>query len=85
VSGRQQERSKAALRKRFEVEEQQAIDAVARWVGHPAARSVIERRRVGAETVVMPSAVERVVTVEAAAVLQGRDAVSQRAGRKNPV
>jgi hypothetical protein len=60
VSGRKQERSEAALRKRFEAEEQQAINAVARWVGHPAVRGVIERRRIGAETVVMP--IERMLT-----------------------
>jgi hypothetical protein len=54
VSGRKPGRSVAALRKRFEAEEQQAIDAVARWVGHPAVRGVVERRRIGAETVVMP-------------------------------
>ena len=54
MSGRKQARSEPALRKRFQAEEQQAIDAVARWVGHPAVRGVIERRRIGAETVVMP-------------------------------
>jgi hypothetical protein len=42
------------LRKRFEAEEQQAIDALARWIGHPAVRGIIDRRRVGAETFVMP-------------------------------
>ena len=47
-------RTGEALRNRFKVEEQQAIDALARWIGHPAIRGVIERRRVGAETVVMP-------------------------------
>lgn len=60
VSGRKQARSEPALRKRFQAEEQQAIDAVARWVGHPAVRGVIERRRIGAETVVMP--IERMLT-----------------------
>ncbi len=50
----------AVMRKRFEAEERQAVDAVARWVGHPAVRGVIERRRVGAETVVMP--IERLLT-----------------------
>jgi hypothetical protein len=60
VSGRKQERSDEPLRKKFEAEEQQAIDAVMRWVGHPAVRGVIERRRIGAETVVMP--IERMLT-----------------------
>jgi len=40
--------------KRFQTGEQQAIDALARWIGHPAVRPVIERRRIGAETVVQP-------------------------------
>jgi hypothetical protein len=56
VSGRAEE----ALRKRFEAEERQAIDVLARWVGDPAVRGIIERRRVGAETVVMP--IERLLT-----------------------
>ena len=43
-----------ALRKRFEAEEQQAIDALARWIGPPAVHGIIGRRRIGAETVVMP-------------------------------
>jgi hypothetical protein len=54
VSGPKGKRTDEALRKRFEAEEQQAIDMLARWIGHPAVRGVIERRRVGAETVVMP-------------------------------
>ena len=37
------------------------------------------------EVVGLWSAAERVVAVKAAAALQGRDAVSQRVGRKNPV
>lgn len=44
----------AALLKRFQAGEQQAIDALARWIWHPAVRPVIERRRIGAETVVLP-------------------------------
>ena len=59
MSGPEQ-RAEAALRKRFEAEEQQAVEAVARWIGHPAVRPVILRRRIGAETVVMP--VERMLT-----------------------
>lgn len=55
-SGRRQE----ALRRRFLAEEQQAIDAVTRWIGHPAVRGIIQRRRVGAETVVMP--IDRLLT-----------------------
>jgi hypothetical protein len=54
VSGRKG--AEQALRRRFEAEEQQAIDALARWIGHPAVRGIIERRRIGAETVVMPVA-----------------------------
>jgi hypothetical protein len=54
VSGPKGSRTGEALRKRFEAEEQQAIDTLARWIGHPAVRRIIERRRVGAETVVMP-------------------------------
>jgi hypothetical protein len=53
-------RAEEALRKRFKTEEQQAIDALTRWIGHPAIRGVIERRRVGAETVVMP--IQRLLT-----------------------
>lgn len=49
-------RDDEALRKRFVTGEQQAIDALARWVTHPAVRPVIERRRIQAETVVMPIA-----------------------------
>jgi hypothetical protein len=56
VNGRRGDRAGQALRKRFETEERQAIEALARWIGHPALRSVIERRRLGAETVVMPIA-----------------------------
>jgi hypothetical protein len=56
VSGPNRNRIDEALRKRFQAEEQQAIDALARWIGHPAVRGVVERRRVGAETVVMPIA-----------------------------
>ncbi len=54
MSGPKGNRGEEALRKRFESEEHQAIDALARWIGHPAVRGIIERRRVGAETVVMP-------------------------------
>jgi hypothetical protein len=54
VTGRKGTRAGDALRKRFVVEEQQAIGTLARWIGHPAVRGVIERRRLGAETVVMP-------------------------------
>lgn len=43
-----------ALVKRFQAGEQQATDALARWIGHSAVRLVIERRRIGAETVVQP-------------------------------
>jgi hypothetical protein len=46
----------AALRKRFEAEEEQAITSLARWIGHPAVRGVIERRRAGAEAVLIPIA-----------------------------
>jgi hypothetical protein len=56
VSGRGGNRAGQALRKRFEAEERQAIDALARWIGHPSLRAIIERRRIGAETVVMPVA-----------------------------
>ena len=56
VSGPNRNRIEEARRKRFEAEEQQAIDALARWIGHPAVGGVIERRRVGAKTVVMPIA-----------------------------
>jgi hypothetical protein len=41
-------------RKRFQAEEQQAIDAVARWVVHHAVRGVIEHRRAEAEQAVAP-------------------------------
>jgi hypothetical protein len=44
----------ATLRERFRAEEQQAITALARWIGHPAVRGVIERRRAGAEAVLIP-------------------------------
>jgi len=60
VGGPKRNRAEEALRKRFKTEEQQAIDALARWIAHPAVRSIIERRRVGAETVVMP--IERHLT-----------------------
>jgi hypothetical protein len=60
VSGPKGKRADQALRKRFEAEEQQAIDMLARWIGHAAVRGVIERRRAGAETVVMP--IERLLT-----------------------
>lgn len=56
MSGRGENHAGQALRRRFEAEERQAIDAVARWIGHPALRSIVERRRIGAETVVMPIA-----------------------------
>lgn len=42
------------LRKRFEAAEEQAIDAHARWLGHPAVRGVIEHRRADAEQAVAP-------------------------------
>jgi hypothetical protein len=54
VNGQKSHRTEEALRKRFEAEEQQAIDALTRWIGHPAVRDIIGRRRIGAETVVMP-------------------------------
>ena len=60
MGGPKRNRAEEALRKRFKTEEQQAIDALARWIAHPAVRSIIERRRVGAETVVMP--IERHLT-----------------------
>jgi hypothetical protein len=60
VSGSRGDRGQEALRRRFKTEEQQAVDALARWIGHPAVRSVIERRRAGAEAVVMP--IERHLT-----------------------
>ena len=52
--GSQSDGAAATLRKRFEAEEQQAINALARWIGHPAVRGMIGRRRLGADTVVMP-------------------------------
>lgn len=54
MSGPKGNRAGEALHKRFQAEEQQAIDALARWISHPALPGVIERRRIGAETVVMP-------------------------------
>jgi hypothetical protein len=60
VSGPKGKRADEALRKRFKAEEQQAIGMLARWIGHPAVRGVTERRRAGAETVVMP--IERLLT-----------------------
>jgi hypothetical protein len=60
MSGTMRNRADEALRKRFKTEEQQAVDALARWIGHPAVRGIIERLRVGAETVVMP--IERHLT-----------------------
>lgn len=54
MSGPKGNRAEEALRRRFKAEEQQAIDVLARWIGHPAVRSIISRRRVGVETVVMP-------------------------------
>jgi hypothetical protein len=54
VSNPKGNRAEQALRKRFDAEERQAIDALTRWIGHHAVRGVIERRRIGAETVVMP-------------------------------
>jgi hypothetical protein len=48
-------RADEALRKRFQTEEQQAVDAQARWIGHPAVRGIIERRRVGAGEMNMPA------------------------------
>ena len=52
--GSQSDGAAATLRKRFQAEERQAITALARWIGHPAVRGVIERRRAGADAVVMP-------------------------------
>lgn len=60
MNGQKSKRTEDALRKRFEAEEQQAIEALARWIGHPAVPGIIGRRRVGAETVVMP--IERHLT-----------------------
>ncbi len=54
VSGPKGKRAEEALRKQFEAEEQQAINALARWVGHPAVRDVTAHRRVGAEQAVAP-------------------------------
>jgi len=56
VSAPERLRAAAAVRKRFEAVEQQAVEAAARWIGHPALRGVIERRRLGAEAVVIPIA-----------------------------
>ena len=49
-------RDDAALHKRFQAEERQAVDALTRWIRHPAIPAIINRRRIGAETVVMPIA-----------------------------
>jgi hypothetical protein len=46
----------ARLAERFRAEEQQAITALARWIGHQAVCGVIERRRAGAEAVLIPIA-----------------------------
>ncbi len=54
VEAPKESRTDPALRHRFHAEEQYAIDALAWWIGHPAVRPIIERRRVGAETVIMP-------------------------------
>ena len=54
MNGQKSHRTEQTLRKRFEAEEQQAIDALARRIGHPAVHGIIGRRRIGAETVVMP-------------------------------
>src|ERR1700733_7600003 len=54
TSGSKGNRAGQAQRKRFEAEEMQAVHALARWIGHPAVRGVIERRRIAADTVVMP-------------------------------
>ena len=54
MNGQKSHRTEQTLRKRFEAEEQQAIEALARWIGHPAVHGIIGRRRIGAETVVMP-------------------------------
>jgi hypothetical protein len=63
VSGRQQNRraavdgkpsAKATLVKRFKDGERQAEDTLTRWIGHPALQPVVERRRLGAEAVVLP-------------------------------
>ena len=47
-------RAEKAVHKRFKTEEQQAIDALARWIGHPAVRGIITRHQAAAETAVMP-------------------------------
>ena len=60
MSGPKRKRADEALRRRFEAKEQQAIDMLARSIGHAAVRRVIERRRAGAKTVVMP--IERLLT-----------------------
>ena len=63
MSGRQQNRraavdgkpsAKATLVKRFKDGERQAEDTLTRWIGHPALQPVVERRRLGAEAVVLP-------------------------------
>lgn len=63
MSGRQRNRreaadgkpsAKAALVKRFKAAERQAEDTLTRWIGHPALQPVVERRRLGAEAVVLP-------------------------------
>ena len=54
MSGSGRKGGDQALRKRFKAEEQQAIEVLARWIGHPAVPGVIERRRMGAEMAIMP-------------------------------
>ena len=54
--GRRQDRAASALLKRFQAEEQLAIDTVAQWIGHPSVRPVIERRQGTAEAAVWPIA-----------------------------
>jgi hypothetical protein len=51
VSGPTGNRAKEALRKRFEAEEEQAIDALAQWIGHLAVQDLIEQHRGDAERV----------------------------------
>jgi hypothetical protein len=54
VSSPKGNRTEEALRKKFQAAEQHAIDAHARWIGHPAVRGVIENHRDSAEEAVAP-------------------------------
>ena len=49
-------RDDAALRRRFLAGERQAVNTLARWIGHPAIPAIMARLHAGAETVVMPIA-----------------------------